>query len=72
MKLNIDQGNKMTQSKFNTIMKSVLSIKEDGPMDDEAAFNTAEFILMDNPGLKEYIQKVIGARDAVGWLAGEI
>ena len=62
----------MTQSKFNAIMKSVLSIKEDGPMDDEAAFNTAEFILMDNPGLKEYIQKVIGARDAVGWLAGEI
>ena len=62
----------MTQSKFNAIMKSVLSIKEDGPMDDEAAFNTAEFILMDNPGLKEYIQEVIGAWDAVGWLAGEI
>ena len=53
-------------------MKSVLSIKEDGPMDDEAAFNTAEFILMDNPGLKEYIQEVIGASDAVGWLADEI
>ena len=53
-------------------MKKVHSIKEDGPMDDEAAYDTAEFILMDNPGLKEYIQKTIGAWDAQGWLADEI
>jgi hypothetical protein len=62
----------MTQSQFNDIMKKVGTIKEDGPMDDEAAYDTAEFILMDNPGLKEYIQKVIGAYDAQGWLADEI
>jgi len=62
----------MTKSQFNKIMKEVRSIKEDGPMDDEAAYDTAEFILMDNPGLKEYIQKTIGAWDAKGWLADEI
>ncbi len=62
----------MTKSQFNKIMKEVHSIKEDGPMDDEAAYDTAEFILMDNPGLKEYIQKTIGAWDAQGWLADEI
>jgi hypothetical protein len=62
----------MTRSQFNAIIKEVNTIKEDGPMDDEAAYCTAEFILMDNPGLKEYIQKVIGASDAVGWLADEI
>ena len=62
----------MTKSQFNKIMKEVRSIKEDGPMGDEAAYDTAEFILMDNPGLKEYIQTVIGAYDAQGWLADEI
>ena len=62
----------MTKSQFNKIIKEVHSIKEDGPMDDEAAFDTAAFILMDNPGLKEYIQTVIGAWDAQGWLADEI
>ena len=62
----------MTKSQFNKIMKEVHSIKEDGPMDDEAAFDTAEFILMDNPGLKEYIQNTLHIGDAQGWLADEI
>ena len=62
----------MTKSQFNKIMKEVRNIKEDGPMDDEAAYDTADFILMDNPGLKEYIQTVIGAFDYCGWLADEI
>ena len=53
-------------------MKEVKQISEDGPMDDEAAYDTAAWILMDNPGLKEYIQSVVGARDAQGWLADEI
>ena len=62
----------MTKEKFTKIMDRVRSISQDGYMDDEAAFNTAEFVLMDNPGLKEYIQNTIGAYDAVGWLANEI
>jgi hypothetical protein len=62
----------MTKQKFSKIMNRVKSISQDGPMDDEAAFNTAKFILMDNPGLKEYIQNTIGAFDALGWLANEI
>ena len=62
----------MTKSQFNKIMKEVRSISQDGPLDDEAAFDTAAWILMDNPGLKEYIQKHVGASDAAGWLACEI
>ena len=62
----------MTQSQFNKILKEVRRIREDGPFDDEAAYDMADFILMDNPGLKEYIQTVIGAYDAIGWLADEI
>ena len=62
----------MSKSQFTKIMKEVKQISEDGPMDDEAAFDTAAWILMDNPGLKEYIQSVVGALDAQGWLAGEI
>jgi hypothetical protein len=53
-------------------MEEVHAICLDGPMDDEAAFSTAEFILMDNPGLKEFIQKHVGAYDAQGWLMCEI
>ena len=63
---------KMTKAQFNKIMKEVHAVCLDGPMDDEAAFNTAEFILMDNPGLKEFIQKHVGAYDAQGWLMCEI
>ena len=62
----------MSKSQFNAIMKKVKQISEDGPMDDEAAYDTAAWILMDNPGLKEYIQSVICAWDAQGWLADEI
>ena len=62
----------MSKSQFTKIMKEVKQISEDGPMDDEAAYDTAAWILMDNPGLKEYIQSVVGAWDAKGWLADEI
>ena len=62
----------MTKVQFDSIMKKVKMISEDGPMDDEAAYDTAAFILMDNPGLKEYIQNIVGAFDAQGWLADEI
>ena len=62
----------MTKAQFNMIMKQVHRICLDGPMDDEAAYDTAAFILMDNPGLKEYIQKNVGAYDAQGWLMCEI
>ena len=62
----------MTKAQFSKIMKEVKMISQDGPMDDEAAYDTAAWILMDNPGLKEYIQKNVGAFDAQGWLADEI
>ena len=62
----------MTKEQFNKIMKEVQSICLDGPMNDEAAYDTAAFILIDNPGLKEYIQNIVGAFDAQGWLADEI
>ena len=62
----------MTKAQFAKIMKEVKLISQDGPMDDEAAYDTAAFILMDNPGLKEYIQKKVGASDAQGWLMCEI
>ena len=62
----------MTKAQFNVIMKEVKLISQDGPMDDEAAYDTAAWILMDNPGLKEFIQKHVGAYDAQGWLMCEI
>ena len=62
----------MTKTQFNKIMKEVRSISQDGPLDDEAAYDTADFILGDNPGLREYIQKHVGAYDAQGWLMCEI
>ena len=62
----------MKKDQFEKIMKETRAIKEDVQMNDEMAFDTAEFILASNPGLKEYIQKVIGAWDAQGWLANEI
>ncbi len=62
----------MTKAQFNKIMKEVHSICLDGPMSDEAAYDTTDFILGDNPGLREYIQKHVGAYDAQGWLMCEI
>ena len=62
----------MTKAQFNKIMKEVKMISQDGPMDDEAAYDTAAWILMDNPGLKEFIQKHGGAYDTQGWLMCEI
>ena len=62
----------MTKSQFNKIMKEVRLISQDGPLDDEAAFDMADTFLLFNPGLKEFIQKYIGAEDAQGWLANEI
>jgi len=62
----------MTKSQFNKIMKEVHSVKEDGPVDDEAAFDMAEFFLWRFPGLKAYIQNTLHIGDAKGWLADEI
>tara|TARA_B100000683_G_scaffold239955_1_gene246780 strand:- start:258 stop:446 length:189 start_codon:yes stop_codon:yes gene_type:complete len=62
----------MTKSQFNKIMKEVRSIRLNGPVCDEAAFDMADTFLLFNPGLKEFIQKYIGAEDAQGWLANEI
>ena len=64
----------MTRSQFNQILRRVQSLHldfEEG-ISDEAAYDMALFILDDNPGLKEYIQEKIGARDAVGWLMCEM
>jgi len=61
----------MTKEQFNAIMKEVRSYSEDGPLDDDAAYCAAEYILDDNPGLKEYIKKTYRVSDAIGWLADE-
>jgi len=44
----------------------------DGYIPDEQAFDMAQDILSEHKGLKEYINKNIGASDAVGWLMQEI
>ena len=64
----------MTQSQFQEILRRVQSLHldfEEG-ISDEQAFDMANFILDDNPGLKEYINENIGASDAVGWLMCEM
>ncbi len=62
----------MTKLQFNKIMEEVRNICNDGPVSDEAAYNMAEFSLWENPGRKEYLQGVGGARDVQGWLADNI
>lgn len=64
----------MTKSKFQKLMKEVRMIHTDCPngITDEMAYDMALNIMSDNKGLKEYIQKHIGASDAVGWLMCEI
>ena len=64
----------MTRSQFLEILRRVQSLHldfEEG-ITDEQAYDMALFILDDNPGLKEYINENVGARDAVGWLMCEI
>tara|TARA_B100000214_G_scaffold218687_1_gene158991 strand:+ start:672 stop:866 length:195 start_codon:yes stop_codon:yes gene_type:complete len=64
----------MTQSQFQEIVKMVRSLHldfEDG-INDEQAFDMANFIIDDNPGLKEFINENVGASDAVGWLMCEM
>ena len=66
--------NNMTQSQFQEILRRVHSLHldfEDG-INDEQAFDMANFILDDNPGLKEFINENVGASDAVGWLMCEM
>ena len=64
----------MTQSQFQEILKRVHTLHYDfeGGISDEQAFDIAQFILDDNPGLKEYINENIGASDEVGWLMCEM
>ena len=64
----------MTQSQFQEILRRVQTLHldfEDG-INDEQAFDMANFILDDNPGLKEFINENVGASDAVGWLMCEM
>ena len=64
----------MTHQQFQDILKVVQSLHldfEDG-IDDEQAYDMALIILNDNPGLKEFINKNVGASDAVGWLMCEM
>ena len=67
----------MEKSEFDKIIKETNELhwdfEEDGvELDDEMAFDIANNIIRENPGLKEYIQKNIGASDYVGWLMQEI
>ena len=64
----------MTHSQFNDILAMVRSLHldfEDG-ISDEAAYDMAVSIINDHKGLKEFINKNVGASDAVGWLMCEM
>jgi len=41
-------------------------------VDDDTAFDIADGILYDNPGLSEHIIKVKGIADPQGWLANQL
>lgn len=64
----------MSRQEFNEIIKRVQNLHTDfeNGISDEQAYDMALFILDDNPGLKEYINKNMGATDAIGWLMHEI
>jgi len=64
----------MSRQEFNEIIKRVQNLHTDfeNGISDEQAYDMALLILDDNPGLKEYINKNMGATDAVGWLMHEI
>ena len=66
----------ITDAKFKKIMASLKGVATDFELDgmeftDEVAFDVADGVLADNPGLKEYIVVKIGARDYQGWLANQ-
>jgi len=65
----------MTRQQFQDILKVVQSLRfdfQDGYVPEDTSYEIAVDIIADNEGLKEYINKVIGASDAVGWLMHEM
>jgi hypothetical protein len=50
----------------------VNDLKSEGGIGDDEAFDIAEGILADEPGLKKYIIKMMGIKDPIGWLANRI
>ena len=65
----------MSHKQFLDILEVVRTLHldfEDEYIDDEQAFDMAVSIIADHPGLKEYINEVVGASDAIGWLMCEI
>ena len=65
----------MSHQQFLEILNVVRTLHldfEDEYIDDEQAFDIAVSIIADNPGLKEYINEVVRASDAIGWLMCEI
>jgi len=54
------------------IQKLIKKLGSDGPVDDDSAFDIADGILYDEPGLKAGIKKHFGVTDAQGWLANKI
>ena len=66
----------MAKSKVDAILKDLshvqAEVEADGMVfDDSFAFEIAQNVIDDNPGLKEYIEQKIGASDYVGWLANQ-
>jgi hypothetical protein len=58
-----------TKEEVNALIRD---LKSEGEIGDNEAFDIAEGILADEPGLKKYIVKVLGIRDPLGWLASRI
>ena len=59
---------KYTETKLQQILNSLGGEQ----VDDDVAYDIADGILYDNPGLREYITKVKRVADPLGWLANRI
>jgi hypothetical protein len=65
----------MTRSQFQQILRTVQSLRfdfQDGYVPEDTSYEIAVDMIAEHTGLKEYINKNIGASDAVGWLMHEM
>jgi hypothetical protein len=60
---------KYTKEKLQQILNTLGGEQVDS---DDVAYDIADGVLYDNPGLKEYIAKTKNVKDPLGWLANRI
>ena len=54
------------------MLQDLLSDLGGGAESDDAAFEIAQMLMMEEPGLEDYIRRSQGVRDPLGWLANRI